>query len=82
MKILNDRKEFAKAIALFDKRKYQQMPTDRAIVQALKACTQLRDAKYGVKIHKELSTHSLSNIYIQTTLIHFYSKLIDSLQAC
>lgn len=78
MKKLNDRKEFAKAIALFDKYKHQQVPTDRAVVQAIKACTRLGDFKRGVTIHKELSNHSLNDIYIQSTLIHFYSKLIGS----
>lgn len=80
MKKLNDEKEFLKAIALFDKHKHkhQEMPTDRAVVQALKACTRLGDVKRGVNIHKELSNHSLNNIYIQSALIHFYSKLIGS----
>ena len=78
MKKLNDRKEFAKVIALFDKHKHEQIPTDRSIVQVLKACAQLRDVKYGVKIHKELSNHSLKDVYIQSTLIHFYSKFVDS----
>ena len=78
MKMLNDRKEFAKAIALFDRHKSQEIPTDRAIVQALKACTRLGDVKCGVNIHKQLSNHSLKNSYIQSTLIYFYSKLISS----
>ncbi len=78
MKTLNDRKEFAKAISLFDKHKHEQIPTDRAVVQALKACTQLGDVKYAVKIHKNLSNHSLNNTYIQSILIYFYSKLISS----
>ena len=78
MKRLNDRKEFAKVIALFDKYKHEQIPTDRSIVQVLKACARLGDVKYGVNIHKELSNHSLNDVYIRSTLIHFYSKFIDS----
>ncbi len=78
MKTLNDRKDFAKAISLFDKYKHQHMPTDRAVVQALKACAQLRDVKYGMNIHKNLSNHSLNDSYIQSTLIYFYSKPISS----
>jgi hypothetical protein len=80
MKNLNGRKEFVKAIALFDKHKHkhQEMPTDRAVVQALKACTRLGDVKRGVNIHKELANHSLKDVYIQSALIHFYSKLIGS----
>jgi len=78
MKRLNDEKEFLKAIALFDKHKQQEIPTDRSVVQALKACTRLGDVKHGVNIHKKLSNHSLNNIYIQSALIHFYSKLIGS----
>lgn len=79
MKNLNDRKQFAETIALFDKHKHEQIPTDRSIVQVLKACTQLREVKLGRKIHKELSNHSLKDVYIRSALIHFYSKLIDLL---
>ena len=74
LKKLNDRKELAKVIALFDK--HEQIPTDRSIVQILKACARLGDVKYGVKIHKELSNHSLNDVYIRLALIHFYSKFI------
>lgn len=77
IKNLNDRKEFSKAIALFNKHKHEQIPTDRSIVQVLKACTQLRDVKLGIKIHKELSNHSLKNVHIRSSLIHFYSEFID-----
>ena len=76
MKQLNDRKEFGKAMALFNEHKDQEIRTDRSIVQALKACTGLRDVKHGVNIHKELTNQSLNNVYIQTALIHFYSKII------
>ena len=58
MKKFNDRKEFDKVIALFDKHKNEQIPTDRSIVQVLKACTRLGDIKYGVNIHKELLNNS------------------------
>ena len=77
MKKLNERKEFVKVIALFDKHKHQQIPTDRSVIQALKACAGLGDVKRGANIHKELSNHLLNNVYIQSTLIHFYSKFID-----
>ncbi|UJR23991.1 hypothetical protein I4U23_026957 [Adineta vaga] len=74
MKKLNDRKEFVKALDLLDKHKHQTILTDRIIVQALKACTQLGYLERGQIIHKNLSDSLLNNSYIQTTLIHFYMQ--------
>ncbi|UJR24021.1 hypothetical protein I4U23_026986 [Adineta vaga] len=74
MKKLNDRKEFVKALDLFDKHKQQTILTDRIIVQAFKACTQLGYLERGQIIHKNLSDSSLNNSYIQTSLINFYMQ--------
>ncbi|UJR24035.1 hypothetical protein I4U23_027000 [Adineta vaga] len=74
MKKLNDRKEFVKALDLFDKHKQQTILTDRILVQAFKACTQLGYLERGQVIHKNLSNSSLKNSYIQTTLINFYMQ--------
>ncbi|UJR23867.1 hypothetical protein I4U23_026839 [Adineta vaga] len=74
MKKLNDRKEFVKALDLFDEHKHQTILTDRIIVQVLKACTQLGYLERGLIIHKNLSDSSLNNSYIQPTLIHFYMQ--------
>ncbi|UJR24004.1 hypothetical protein I4U23_026969 [Adineta vaga] len=72
IKKLNDRKEFVKALDLFDKQKHQTILTDRIVIQVLKACTQLGYLERGLIIHKNLSDSSLNSSYIQTTLIHFY----------
>ena len=73
MKRLNDTKQCSQALTLFDQVQRRQMPRDQVIVQALKACTRLKDLQYGVNIHKKLSNRSLNNSFIQSTLIHFYS---------
>ncbi|UJR24074.1 hypothetical protein I4U23_027042 [Adineta vaga] len=74
MKKLNDRKEFVKALDLFDKHKHQSILTDRILVQAFKACTQLGYIERGQIIHKELPNNLLNNSYIQTSLINFYMQ--------
>ncbi|UJR24040.1 hypothetical protein I4U23_027005 [Adineta vaga] len=74
MKKLNDRKEFVKALDLFDKLKHQTILTDRILLQAFKACTQLGYLERGQIIHKNLSDSLLNNSYIQTTLISFYMQ--------
>ncbi|UJR24047.1 hypothetical protein I4U23_027012 [Adineta vaga] len=72
MKKLNDRKEFVKALDLFDKHKHQTILTDRILVRAFKACTRLSYLERGQIIHKNLSDSLLNNSYIQTSLINFY----------
>ncbi|UJR24156.1 hypothetical protein I4U23_027122 [Adineta vaga] len=74
LKKLNERKEFVKALALFDKHEHQTIPTDAAICQALKACTQLGYIERGQIIHKNLSKNALNNTYIQPLLIQFYMQ--------
>jgi hypothetical protein len=72
MKKLIDAKEYRKALDLLEKE--GEKSSDIHINLALKACTRLHDYQYGKKIHKELSPSSLNNLFIQTSLIHFYSK--------
>ena len=71
---LNERKQFTKTLDLFDKHQHRGTLTDRIIVQALKACTQLGSLERGQNIHKRLSSQLKNGIYVQTSLIHFYSK--------
>ena len=74
MKKLINAKEYQKALNLF-----QQHPKERndiLITLALKACTKLGDYQSGIKIQQQLSTDSLNDPYIQTSLINFYSKLV------
>ena len=74
MRRLNQTKQFTKTLDLFDKYQHHGTLTDRVIVQALKACTQLGFLERGQNIHKKLSSQLKNGIYVQTSLIHFYSK--------
>ena len=77
MKVLNDKKQFKKALALFDTCR----PSDpkaplssTMIAQALKACANIRDLERGVNIHQLVSARNGENTYILASLIHLYSK--------
>jgi hypothetical protein len=72
MKNLIDSKQYGKALDLFQQR--SELRTDVFINMALKACTKLYDYQRGINIEKQLSSHSRDNHFIQTSLIHFYSK--------
>ncbi|CAF1407538.1 unnamed protein product [Adineta ricciae] len=74
MKKFNDKRQFTKALDLYDKYKHQSIITDRILVHALNACGQLGYVERGEIIHKKLSNDSLNNIYIQTSLIQFYMR--------
>jgi len=76
MKQLNTKKQFKKALELFDeyKKTNPQTPSDYIINQALKACTELGDIHRGSRIHHLLSSKLKENSYVLTSLIHFYSK--------
>jgi hypothetical protein len=74
MKKLIDSKQYQKAIDLFEQQ--SNLCTDISVNMALKACTKLHDYQRGIKIEKQLSSHSRNNHFIQTSLIHFYSKLV------
>ncbi|CAF1152655.1 unnamed protein product [Adineta ricciae] len=71
---LNKRKQFTKTLDLFDKHHHPDALTDRIIVQALKACSQLGSLERGHNIHKQLSNQSKNNRFIQASLIHFYMQ--------
>jgi len=72
MKKLIDSKQYQKALDVFDKQ--SKMLTDFDINMALKSCSKLHDYQRGIKIHQQLSSNSLNNCFIQTSLIHFYSE--------
>jgi hypothetical protein len=74
IKQFNDKKEFQKAIALFDKHSQEQQSTPVAINQALRACVELADFKRGKDIHKRLSPYLANNTFIRTSLIRLYSR--------
>ena len=77
MKKFNDKQQYMKALDLFDQHEHQIVLTDRLIVQALKACSQLGHFERGQIIHKKLPNNLLDNNYVQTSLINFYGKYIS-----
>jgi hypothetical protein len=81
MKQLNDKKQFKKALELFDecKKSNPETPSDFIINQALKACTEIGDIHRGSSIHHLLTSKTKKNSYILTSLIHFYSKFQQQL---
>ncbi|CAF0958073.1 unnamed protein product [Adineta steineri] len=79
MKLLNNKKEFTKALELFDKYKKNntQSLSTLTITQALKACAQTGDLQRGSTIHQFLSSRFEKNSAIVTSLIHFYMHCGD-----
>lgn len=73
---LNANKQYEKVIDLFENYAQQNIPTDIAINQTLKACIELGDFKRGSDIHQRLSSQSKQNHFIQTNLIRVFSKFI------
>ncbi|CAF1145535.1 unnamed protein product [Adineta steineri] len=80
MKLLNDNKQFKKALALFDKhtKNNAEIFSSSIITQALKACTHLRDLERGKTIHRHLiSSRTKNDLYTTTSLIHLYMQCND-----
>lgn len=75
MKVLNDNKQYKKALELFDQHKKNNMEISSSMIitQALKACTYLGDLQRGSNIHHLLSLNFKDDSYISASLIHFYS---------
>jgi hypothetical protein len=75
MKKLNDKKEFQKALDLFDqyKEKTSEILSAIAINQALKSCTNINDFQRGSTIHNQYSSRIGNNSFISASLIHLYS---------
>jgi hypothetical protein len=70
MKLLNEKKQFKKALELFEKYQNKSIETlsSFTIIQALKACAQMRD------LHHLISSRIKNDSYILTSLVHLYSK--------
>jgi len=79
MKILNDNKQFEKALNLFDTYKEKDIKTISSFVitQALKACTQTGDIQRGLTIYKLVPIQMRHDSYILASLIHLLSMLIE-----
>ncbi|CAF5168752.1 unnamed protein product [Rotaria sp. Silwood1] len=78
MKLLNDNKQFEKALDLFNKYKTKsnEQYSNWSIIQALRACTEIGDLHCGSNIHNLVSSRLKYDPYILPSLIHFYSKFI------
>lgn len=74
MKQLIDAKKYKAALDVFES-KYQ-LSTDYSINMAIKASTITKDYNRLLNIKKKISSSSLRNSYIQTSLIQFYCKLL------
>ncbi|CAF4667704.1 unnamed protein product [Rotaria magnacalcarata] len=72
MKKLIGSRQYKQVLGLFDRQ--FPMCTDVTFTLALKTCGKLEDHKCGVRIHQQLSLKSLQDPFLQTLLIHFYSK--------
>jgi hypothetical protein len=76
MKLFNDRKQFKKALELFDKQDIKNIQTfsRMTITQALKACAQTGDLHRGSTIHRLIPSDLKNDFYISAILIHLHSK--------
>jgi hypothetical protein len=76
MKLLNNEKQFTKALELFDKYKKNNIKSSSSFVitQALKACAHIEDLERGSIIHQHILSRIKNDSYISATLIYLYSK--------
>ncbi|CAF1316455.1 unnamed protein product [Rotaria magnacalcarata] len=74
MKLLNDKKQFKKALALFDQHGINNILTlsNFTITQVLKACAHKGDLQRGKIIHNLIASKTKNDIYVSSTLIHLY----------
>ena len=83
MKVLNDDEQYGKVLDLFEQRKEKNNInplSSSIIIQALKACTQTGDLQRGQAIHRLVSSRVKTNSYILSSLIHFYSELLFTIE--
>ncbi|CAM4770602.1 unnamed protein product [Rotaria magnacalcarata] len=74
MKMLNDNRQYLKTLELIDKHKnHIETCSNWVIIQALKACSELRDIQRGSSIHDLVSSRLKHDPYIFPALIHFYN---------
>ena len=73
MKQLIDSKQYVEVLNLY----HEQCQSSSKIILnlALKACTKLGDYERGTRIHQQISAQLIQDSFIQTSLIHFYSKI-------
>jgi DNA repair exonuclease SbcCD ATPase subunit len=80
MKRLNEKKHFEKVLSLFDtyRQDHAKALPSLIITQALKASTHIGDLQRGIAIDQLLSSGKHEDSYISASLIHLYSKSINS----
>ena len=73
---LNDRKQFQKAVALFDR--YQQESTEKisafTVAQILKACGEIGDLQRGLAIFNRLSSVAKNDSIIVRSMINLHCE--------
>ena len=77
MKMLNDQKQFEKALRLFDQNNRNsniEMCSSLTITQVLKACAQIGDLRRGAMLHQLISSRVQDDSYITASLINLYSE--------
>ncbi|CAM4802829.1 unnamed protein product [Rotaria magnacalcarata] len=79
MKMLNDNKQYTKALELFNTLNKQNIDkcSNWIIIQALKACTEINDVQHGSQIHNLISSRLKRDPYVLPSLIHFYMQCGD-----
>ncbi|CAF2184202.1 unnamed protein product [Rotaria magnacalcarata] len=79
MKLLNDKKQFEKALALFDQHGVNNILTlsNFTLTQVLKACAHVGDLQRGKIIHNLIASKTKNDIYVSSTLIHLYVHCAD-----
>ncbi|CAF2053409.1 unnamed protein product, partial [Rotaria magnacalcarata] len=79
IKLLNDKKQFKKALALFDQHGINNILTlsNFTITQVLKACAHMGDLQRGKIIHNLIASKTKNDIYVSSTLIHLYVHCDD-----
>ena len=72
IKELSNSKKYAEVLDFY----HQQCKSSSALCStiALKAAIKLGDYQSGVRIHEKLSTELLENHFVQTSLLHLYSR--------
>ncbi|KAL1802433.1 hypothetical protein ACET3Z_031080 [Daucus carota] len=79
MRFLSKHGQFVEAFAQYvNMRRSGLLPSTFAVSSALKACARLKDLWGGISVHGQIHKYEFSDdVYVQTALVDFYSKLND-----
>ncbi|CAM2728313.1 unnamed protein product [Rotaria socialis] len=83
MKLMDDKKQFNKALELFDKHKDKSIDrsSNMILTQILKACAGIGDLQRGSTIHRLVSSRLENDSYLLASLIHLYMQCGEVAQA-